>query len=130
METFLDQVEPAARRDEGQVLDRIFRKATGWQPRIWGASIVGYGSYDYRYASGREGRWLATGFSPRKRDLTVYIMPGYQDYSEVLARLGPHRMGKSCLYIGKLAQVDPDVLAELIATGLADLGRIWPVSGD
>lgn len=124
---FLNRAEPEARVAEGHRLDAVFRRVTGWQPRIWGASIVGYGQYDYRYASGRSGTFLATGFSPRKRELSIYIMPGYQDYGAILSRLGKHRIGKSCLYIRSLSDVDQDALAELIAAGLHDLRRLWPV---
>jgi hypothetical protein len=125
---FLDRVEPERRQAEGRELDALFRAVTGWQPRMWGGSILGYGAYDYTYASGRTGRWLATGFSPRKAQLSIYIMPGYADFGEILGRLGPHKLGKSCLYITRLDRVDRDVLAELIRAGLDDLGRIWPVS--
>lgn len=115
------------RRDEGFALHDLFARATGWSPRMWGPSIVGYGVYDYTYASGRTGTWMATGFSPRKAALSVYIMPGYANYAHILDRLGPHRMGKSCLYITRLDRVDQDVLEELIVPGIADLSKIWPV---
>lgn len=86
-----------------------------------GASIIGYGRYHYTYASGREGEFLATGFSPRKAALSLYIMPGYQDYGAILARLGKHRPGRSCLYVTKLEDIDMAVLEELIRAALADL---------
>ena len=124
---FLEAVEPPQKAAEVQTLDRLFRRVTGYEPQMWGASIVGYGRYHYRYKSGREGDFLATGFSPRKANLSIYIMPGYQDYGAILARLGKHRLGKSCLYVNKLADVDTDVLAELIARGLEDLNALWPV---
>lgn len=124
---FIAGVTPAARRRDGAELLRFFTGVTGFRPRMWGASIVGYGRYHYCYASGREGEFLATGFSPRKSALSVYIMPGYQDYAEILNRLGKHKTGKSCLYINTLADVDMAVLAELVRAGLRDLGRIWPV---
>ena len=125
---WLDTVEPDRRRREGHELDALFREVTGWQPRMWGTAIVGYGAYDYTYASGRSGRWLATGFSPRKAQLSIYIMPGYADFGEILGRLGPHKLGKSCLYITRLDQVDRVVLGELIRAGIADLTKIWPVT--
>ncbi|SLN15584.1 hypothetical protein PSA7680_00408 [Pseudoruegeria aquimaris] len=124
---FLARVAPARRAEDARVLAALFSEVTGFEPRMWGESIVGYGRYHYRYASGREGDFLATGFSPRKSALSLYIMPGYQDYGEILARLGKHKTGKACLYITKLADVDLDVLRELIATGLKDLDAIWPV---
>lgn len=127
VEDFLAAVTPERKRADAQALDRLFREVTGFAPRMWGPSIVGYGRYHYRYESGREGDFLATGFSPRKANLVLYIMPGYQDFGEILARLGKHRLGKSCLYINKLADVDVSVLGELIRAGLDDLGRRWPI---
>lgn len=124
---FIAGVEPARRADEARVLEQLFREATGFQPRMWGPSIIGYGRYHYRYESGREGDFLATGFSPRKARHSIYILPGYTDFGEILARLGKHKRGKSCLYVNKLADIDLDVLAELIRAGLADLNSTWPV---
>ena len=124
---FLNGVEHPTRRADGLRLDALFQKVTGWQPRMWGPSIVGYGQYHYVYASGREGDFLATGFSPRKANLSIYIMPGYADFSAILSRLGKHKIGKSCLYINKLADIDEDVLTELIQAGLKDLNNRWPV---
>lgn len=127
VEDFLATVEPERRREEGIALDRLFREATGFAPVMWGPSIVGYGRYDYTYATGNSGSWPATGFSPRKAQISVYIMPGYADFGDILARLGPHSTGKSCLYIRRLDKVDTGVLAELIRAGLAELERHWPV---
>lgn len=124
---FLSCIEPPARRAEAERLDRLFREVTGFEPVMWGPSIVGYGRYHYRYPTGREGDFLATGFAPRQAAFSVYIMPGYADFGPILQRLGKHRTGKSCLYINKLADVDLDVLGELIRAGLEDLGRKWPV---
>lgn len=105
----------------------LFAETTGWEPRLWGASIIGFGRYAYRYDSGYGGESLATGFAPRKAELSVYIMPGYADFGDILARLGPHRMGKSCLYLRRLSAVDEGVLGELIRAGLKDLATRWPV---
>ena len=124
---FLDAVTPPARAADAQKLDRLFSRVTGFAPRMWGDSIVGYGQYHYRYASGREGDFLATGFAPRKSALSIYIMPGYADYSEMLTRLGKHKTGRACLYVTRLAHIDLDVLAELIRAGLDDLAAHWPV---
>ena len=118
---FLESVEPERRREDGLVLLELFDRVTGLKPQMWGPSIVGYGRYHYRYDSGREGEHFLTGFSPRKTALTLYIMPGYSDLAEPLSRLGKHRLGKSCLYLNKLADVDLDVLEEIIALGLADM---------
>ncbi|WP_341213421.1 DUF1801 domain-containing protein [uncultured Limimaricola sp.] len=127
VEEFLSAVTPDRRREDARSLDALFREVSGFVPQIWGPSIVGYGSYDYVYESGRSGRFLATGFSPRKAHLVLYIMPGYDDANPILARLGKHRLGKSCLYINKLADVDRGVLAELIRHGLDRLEGFWPV---
>ena len=124
---FLATVEPERRRRDGETLLGFFQDITGFQPVMWGPSIIGYGRYHYVYASGREGDFLATGFSPRKASLSIYIMPGYQDYGDILARLGKHKLGRSCLYVNKLDDIDMKVLAELVRAGLADLDRIWSV---
>ncbi|WP_298496125.1 DUF1801 domain-containing protein [uncultured Maritimibacter sp.] len=129
VEDFLAAAEPERRREDALALDGLFREVTGWAPRLWGPSIVGYGSYHYRYETGREGDFLATGFSPRKANLVVYIMPGYQDYSALLEDLGKHKLGKSCLYINRLSDVDEAVLRRLIRAGIDDLARLHPVSG-
>lgn len=127
VEDFLRQVEHPVRREDGLRLNEIFKRVTGWQPKMWGPTIVGYGEYHYEYDSGRSGDFLATGFSPRKANQSIYIMPGYQDYGSILDRLGKHKMGKSCLYVTKLADIDEAVLEELIRTGLKDLGEKYPV---
>jgi hypothetical protein len=123
-EEWLAGVE-ADRRAEAERLLTIFGEETGWEPRLWGASMVGFGRYEYRYDSGHGGESFATGFSPRKAELSIYILPGYADFGAILSRLGPHRLGKSCLYVKRLAGIDEAVLRELIAAGLADLGRRW-----
>jgi hypothetical protein len=124
---FLMQVEHPQRRADGLALDALFREVTGFEPRMWGPTMVGYGRYQYVYDSGREGDALATGFSPRKANLVLYIMPGYGHFPEIMARLGKYKIGKSCLYINKLSDVDPDAVRDLIRAGLADLDARWPV---
>lgn len=108
--------------EEGRQLDRIFREVTGWEPRLWGR-MIGYGEYHYKYASGREGDFLATGFSMRVRDISLHILPGYTEFPEIAARLGPHKRGKSCWYIKSLEIVDETALRDLIAAGLKDLAE-------
>ena len=112
---------PEAKRAEALALDAMFRKVSGSPPRLWGPSIIGYGRYHYRYASGREGEHLATGFAPRAHGFSIYIMPGYADFGPILARLGKHRMGESCLEFRRLADLDPAVLEELIGAGIERL---------
>ena len=124
---FIAAIEHPTHRADVIILDALFRDITGWEPRMWGPTIVGYGSYHYTYESGREGDMCATGFSPRKTNLSLYIMPGYQDFGHILDRLGKHKLGKACLYINKLADVDIYVVAEIIKAGLDDLNARWPV---
>lgn len=111
---FIDSVQNPKRRSDAKVLLKFFNSITGLKPKMWGSSIIGYGRYEYKYESGREGEFFLTGFSPRKANSTIYIMPGYQDLSEMLGRLGKHKTGKSCLYINKLEDVDLKVLEEII----------------
>ncbi|WP_300010171.1 DUF1801 domain-containing protein [uncultured Roseobacter sp.] len=126
--TFLAAVTPERRHEEASVLDSLFREVTGWAPRLWSGGMLGYGTYDYTYASGRSGTFFATGFAPRKARLSVYIMPGYADFSAILADLGKHKTGKSCLYINKLEDVDTELLKRLVRAGLDDLASRWPVT--
>ena len=114
VETFLEMVEDKHKREDSQVILKLMQEVTGDEPTMWGDSIVGFGSYDYKYASGREGTWFKTGFSPRKQNLTLYIMSGFDRYDELLGKLGKYKTGKSCLYIKKLEDVDLDVLEELV----------------
>ncbi|SLN67334.1 hypothetical protein ROJ8625_03447 [Roseivivax jejudonensis] len=119
---------PEARRADAERLDRIFHDVTGYRPRVWGDAIIGYGRYSYTYASGRSGTYLATGFAPRKSAMSLYIMPGYAEFGDLLDRLGPHSRGKACLYIKRLDRIDEVALSELIRCGLADLSSRWEVT--
>ena len=116
----------AAEQEQANVLLQVFKQATGMKPVMWG-NIIGFGSYHYKYDSGREGNFLATGFAIRKNGPTVYIMPGYHDYSTILKDLGPHKLGKSCLYLKDLDNVNLAVLGKLIKAGLRDLGKKYSV---
>lgn len=108
------------------VLDRLMRKLTGADPVMWGAAMFGYGSYSYTYASGHSGTFFRTGFAVRSRELTVYVMAGFQDLDEDLSRLGPHRLGKSCLYLKKLDAIDMDVLERILSKSLATMAERYP----
>ena len=121
IDAFLATVTPPQRQAEARALVTLFQDVTGYAPRVHTGGMIGFGRYAYTYASGHSGVSFATGFAPRKAELSIYIMPGYQDFAAILGRLGPHRLGKGCLYIRHLDQVDQAVLAELIAAGLADL---------
>ena len=114
VDAFIDAVEDPRKREDSRAIAAMMAEATGAPARMWGSSIVGFGSYHYRYASGREGDFMETGFSPRKRALTLYIMAGFSEYGELLAKLGKHTTGRSCLYIKRLADVDQDVLREMV----------------
>lgn len=127
VEDFLATIDPEQKCEEARQLDALFRRVTGYEPVMWGPSIIGYGRYHYVYESGREGDFLATGFSPRKAQHSIYILPGYTDFGGILDRLGTHSTGKSCLYVKRLSDIDMDVLAELIAAGLKDLDAKWTV---
>ncbi|MEP5153063.1 DUF1801 domain-containing protein [Planktotalea sp.] len=124
---FIDALEHPTRKADALTLLALYERITGYKAKMWGPTIIGFGRYHYVYDSGHEGDSLAAGFSPRKSSLSLYIMPGYQDYGDILARLGKHKIGKACLYVNKLADVDMDVLEELITRGLHDLDKTWPV---
>lgn len=112
---FIVTIANPQRRSDSEVLLELFQSETGEAPRMWGDSIVGFGNYHYRYDSGREGDWFLTGFSPRKQNLSLYIMPGADRFQAELNKLGKHKLGKSCLYINQLRDVNLDVLRTLIS---------------
>lgn len=125
---YLQSAANKRRREDSLVLLELMGEATGLPAEMWGASIVGFGSYHYRYESGREGDFMLTGFDPRKQALTLYIMGGRERYAELFARLGKHRAGKSCLYINKLADIDLDALREIIVESVAFMRSERPSS--
>ncbi len=127
---YLASVENKRRREDSLVVLKMMEAVTGERAEMWGTSIVGFGSYHYRYASGREGDFMLTGFAPRKGALTLYIMGGHARYDELMAKLGKHRTGRSCLYINKLADVDLDVLRELIAESVDYMRNADHIAGD
>ena len=114
VERFLNQVEDEDQRKDCFQLLELMNRVTGEKPKMWGDSIVGFGRYHYKYSSGREGDWFLTGFSPRKNNLSIYIMDGFERYGELLTRLGRTKTGKSCLYIKRLADVDLNALEQLV----------------
>ena len=111
---FIAQVPHPTRRADAEVLCQMMTELSGMPAKMWGNSIVGFGHYDYTYASGHAGSWARIGFSPRKTSLSLYIMPGFENQTDLLSKLGKHKLGKSCLYINKLADVDLDVLRKLV----------------
>lgn len=123
VEDFLKSVEHPQKREDGFELLEMMKEITNEEPIMWGPSIIGFGSYHYKYESGREGDMPLTGFSPRKKSLTVYIMSGFEEYKDLLDKLGKHKIGKSCLYINKLADVDKNVLKKIIKKSLKRFDR-------
>ena len=111
---FIDAVPDPVRREDAKALDALFARVAGEPARMWGPTIVGYGSYRYRYASGHEGTMCRIGFSPRKAELVLYVGAGSPDQADDLARLGNHRTGKSCLYIKRLSGVDQEALEAIV----------------
>jgi len=112
---FLNNVENKRRKDDALVVLEIMSRLTKEEAKMWGDSIIGFGTYKYSNSTGKEFEWMKIGFSPRKQSLTLYIMNGYEHYEELLQRLGKHKLGKSCLYINKLDDIDLSVLEELIS---------------
>lgn len=122
---FVKSIENDEKRKDCQTLLALMKEITGKRPKMWGDSIVGFGRYHYKYKSGREGDWFVTGFSPRKQNLTVYIMCGFDDYEGLLKKLGKYKTAVSCLYIKRLSDVDLNVLRELIAKSVEDMSEIY-----
>lgn len=127
VEAFLNGIADERKRQDALTILQLMGEVTGEAPKMWGESIVGFGSYHYKYASGREADWMLTGFSPRKQSLTVYIMAGFAQYDELLARLGKHSTGSSCLYLKRLQDIDLTVLRELVSQSVAHLKATNPV---
>jgi hypothetical protein len=126
VQAFLDRVEGDEQRADCRALVKLMSRITGEKPCMWGPSIVGFGAYHYRYESGFEGDCPRAAFSPRKRDLTIYLLPGFNRQGDLLKKLGKHTTGKVCLYVKRLADVDPKVLEQLVRRSLADLARLYP----
>jgi hypothetical protein len=118
---FLNSVENEKRKVDSFTVLELMKSITNAEPSMWGTAIIGFGSYRYTYASGREGDWFLVGFSPRKQSLTLYIMSGFSKYEEILSRLGKYKTGKSCLYINKIEDIDIVVLEELIVSSISYL---------
>jgi hypothetical protein len=126
IDTFLAKLQPQ-RQAEARLLVQIFGEVTGFAPRIWAGRMVGFGRYEYRYETGHSGQSLATGFAMGRAAISIYIMPGYTDFAAILAGLGKHRLGKSCLYLRRLTDARQDTLRALIRAGLEDLSKRWPI---
>ncbi len=114
VEEFLNAIDDEKKRQDSFTILELMKKVTKSEPKMWGSSIIGFGSYNYKYASGREGNWFLTGFAPRKQNLTLYIMSGFEQYDALLKKLGKFKTGKSCLYVKKIEDVDLQTLKELV----------------
>lgn len=122
---FLATVEDEGKRDDCYEIMNMMQEVTGDEPKMWGSSIIGYGTYRYKYASGREGDWMRIGFSPRKQNLTMYLMAGVEKHDEILSRIGKFKNGKSCFYVKKLDDIDREVLRELMVASLDYLEEMY-----
>jgi hypothetical protein len=120
---FLAAIADEQRRKDCKAVAKLMQEATGEKPVLWGANIVGFGAYRYEYASGGTGDWPVVAFSPRKNDLTLYLMAGFERHADLMAKLGRHRTGKSCLYLKRLADADPAVLKELVGRSVAAMEK-------
>jgi len=126
VEEFLNGIEDRKKRADCYTILELMKETTQYEPVLWGDSIVGFGSYHYRYASGREGDWFLTGFSPRKGNITLYIMAGFERYEALMERLGKYKTGKSCLYIKKIEDLDLETLRELVRISADHVAKTNP----
>jgi hypothetical protein len=122
---YLNAIADKTKRADCKAIAKMMRDATGNRARMWGSSIVGYGSYDYKYASGHQGNWPICGFSPRAQNITIYIMPGFSKFEKLMKKLGKYKTGKSCLYIKRLEDVDRKVLGDLITGSVREMRRMY-----
>ena len=125
VDAFIESIDDEARREDCRAVMKIMKRLTRAQPRMWGPTMVGFGQYHYKYDSGREGDWFMTGFSPRKANLTLYIMAGFDRHDEIMGRLGKFKTGKSCLYVKRLSDVDAKALEELLRESVAFLKKAY-----
>ena len=126
VEDYLNTIEPQQKREDCFAILKLMQEVTGEPPKMWGSSIVGFGQYHYKYESGREADWFITGFASRSKNITLYIMAGFDNYDELMRKLGKHSTGKSCLYIKKLEDVDQAVLRELVKQSLEYMTQTYP----
>lgn len=123
---YIASVDDEKKRADSHALIEMMERVSGEPAKMWGGSIIGFGSYHYKYESGREGDSLLTGFAPRKQQISVYIMPGFEPYGEQLERLGKHKIAKSCLYIKRLSDIDTDVLEEIVSDSVQRMRKMYP----
>lgn len=123
VEEFLNRVENEKKRADSFTILKLMKDVTKAQPKMWGPSIVGFGKYNYKYESGREGGWFLTGFSPRKQNLTLYIMSGFRRHGELMKKLGKYKTGKGCLYVNRLEDIDLSTLKKLVVESVNHLEK-------
>lgn len=123
VEKFISEIADDKMRDDCFTVLDIMKTVTKEEPKLWGGSMVGFGRYHYKYESGREGEWFITGFSPRKQNLTLYIMSGFTGYDELMTKLGKYKTGKSCLYVKRLEDIDQSILKTLIKKSIAHVSK-------
>ena len=126
VEGFLAGVDNERRREETRVIIKLMERVTGHPAKMWGTSIIGFDTYHYKYASGREGDWMISGVSPRKAALTIYVMAGFSRYPDLMEKLGKYKTGSSCLYVNKLDDVNMGVLEALITRSVTDMREMYP----
>jgi hypothetical protein len=125
VEAFLDSIDDEKKRQDSYRILELMKQVTGVEAQMWGDSIIGFGSYHYKYASGREGDWFLTGFSPRKQAITLYIMAGFDQYEALMNQLGKYKTGKACLYVKKLEDIDIRTLRELVKQSVEHLANTY-----
>lgn len=126
VDDYIDAIDDEVKRDDSRVLVKMMSKLTGAKPTMWGPSIIGFDRYHYKYDSGHEGDSCIIGFSPRKAAISIYIMTGFDKYDELMAKLGKHKMGKACLYVKRLSDIDVKVLEELATRSIAAVKKMYP----
>jgi hypothetical protein len=129
-ESFINSLTDPQRKADSLKLLKLMAEITGQKPELWGQSIIGYGRLNYKYASGKEDEWMKVAFSPRKANLTIYIMSGFDGFEELLTKLGPYKMGKSCLYIKKLDDIDIKILTKMIKESLKGIEKNGILAGN
>lgn len=125
VDEFLAAVENDRRRNDAVTVCELMQEVTGEEPVMWGPTMVGFGTYHYKYASGREGDWFLAGFAPRKANLVVYIMSGFKGHAALMDELGKHKTGSSCLFINKLDDIDMDILRELVRRSVEHVSNLY-----
>ena len=126
VESFINKIKNEIVRNDCYTIIKLMKSITKEEPKMWGPGIIGFGSYHYKYASGREGDMCIAGFSPRKQNLTIYLMPGFEAQQSLLKKLGKHKTSKVCLYIKSLEDVDVKVLKEMISISVKEMKKLYP----